>query len=68
MPTLLVDVVERIVVPITALPGPDADEPCEDTFALEALGRVGALTQLGPAVSPGTGSISSGWGSSAALR
>ncbi|MEU5646636.1 hypothetical protein [Streptomyces milbemycinicus] len=31
---------ERIVVPVTALPGPDAGEPCEDTFALEALGRV----------------------------
>ncbi|MGV4989124.1 hypothetical protein ACVB8X_43055 [Streptomyces sp. NRAIS4] len=40
MPELLVDVAERIVVPVTALPGPDAGEPCEDTFALEALGRV----------------------------
>jgi hypothetical protein len=40
MPELLVDVVERIVVPVTALPGPQAGEPCADTFALEALGRV----------------------------
>lgn len=40
MPTLLVDVAMRIVVPITALSGPDTGEPCEDTFALEALGRV----------------------------
>ncbi|MFC7900165.1 hypothetical protein ACFUV1_08410 [Streptomyces griseoincarnatus] len=40
MPELLVDVAERIVVPVTALPGPEAGEPCEDTFALEALGRV----------------------------
>jgi hypothetical protein len=39
MPELLVDVATRIVVPVTALPGPDAGEPCEDTFALEALGR-----------------------------
>ncbi|GHE41897.1 hypothetical protein [Streptomyces capitiformicae] len=37
---LLVDVAERIVVPVTALTGPDAGEPCADTFALEALGRV----------------------------
>jgi hypothetical protein len=40
MPELLVDAVERIVVPVTALPGPEAGEPCADTFALEALGRV----------------------------
>ncbi|MEU0676950.1 hypothetical protein ABZ330_29410 [Streptomyces sp. NPDC006172] len=40
MPALLVDVAERIVVPVTALPGPNAGEPCADTFALEALGRV----------------------------
>ncbi|GHA73164.1 hypothetical protein [Streptomyces canarius] len=39
MPELLVDVAERIVVPVTALPGPEAGEPCADTFALEALGR-----------------------------
>ncbi|MDT0567140.1 hypothetical protein RM704_06615 [Streptomyces sp. DSM 3412] len=37
MPELLVDVVEQIVVPVTALPGPEASEPCADTFALEAL-------------------------------
>ncbi|SEQ96275.1 hypothetical protein [Streptomyces radiopugnans] len=40
IPELLVDVATRIVVPVTALPGPAAGEPCEDTFALEALGRV----------------------------
>ncbi|GAB2795200.1 hypothetical protein GCM10027073_29220 [Streptomyces chlorus] len=40
MPALFMDVAERIVVPITALPGPDAGEPCEVTFALEVLGRV----------------------------
>ncbi|MFD5714099.1 hypothetical protein ACFWHW_27625 [Streptomyces pharetrae] len=40
MPELLVDVAERIVVPVTALPGPEPGEPCADTFALEALGRV----------------------------
>lgn len=40
MAALLVDVAERIVVPVTALPGPDQGEPSEDTFALEALGRV----------------------------
>ncbi|MGI5360020.1 hypothetical protein ACQI4E_32645 [Streptomyces sp. CA-252508] len=40
MPELLVDVAERIVIPVTALPGPEAGEPCADTFALEALGRV----------------------------
>ncbi|MFD8251305.1 hypothetical protein [Streptomyces werraensis] len=40
MPELLVDVATRIVVPVTALPGPEAGEPGEDTFALEALGRV----------------------------
>ncbi|MER8226097.1 hypothetical protein ABTZ58_37360 [Streptomyces sp. NPDC094143] len=34
MPELLVDVAERIVVPVTALPGPEAGEPSEDTFAL----------------------------------
>ncbi|MEU0168339.1 hypothetical protein ABZ214_23230 [Streptomyces iakyrus] len=39
MPELLVHVVERNVVPVAALPGPEAGEPCADTFALEALGR-----------------------------
>jgi hypothetical protein len=39
MPELLVDVVERIVVPVTALSGTEAGKPCADTFALEALGR-----------------------------
>ncbi|MFD3701258.1 hypothetical protein ACFWUZ_34960 [Streptomyces sp. NPDC058646] len=40
MPELLVDVIERIVVPVTTLPGPEAGEPSTETFALEALGRV----------------------------
>ncbi|MDN3271197.1 hypothetical protein [Streptomyces sp. MA15] len=40
MPELLADVTTRIVVPVTTLPGPGTGEPCEDTFALEALGRV----------------------------
>ncbi|MFD4956937.1 hypothetical protein [Streptomyces sp. NPDC058451] len=40
MPELLVDVAQRIVVPVTALPGPNAGEPSADTFALEALGPV----------------------------
>ncbi|MGV9936735.1 hypothetical protein ACWDY4_40365 [Streptomyces olivaceoviridis] len=41
MPELLVvDAATRIVVPVTALPGPEAGEPYADTFALEALGRV----------------------------
>ncbi|MEU1535936.1 hypothetical protein [Streptomyces fagopyri] len=38
MPDLLADVATRIVVPVTAAPG--TGELCEDTFALEALGRV----------------------------
>ncbi|MFJ6686279.1 hypothetical protein [Streptomyces werraensis] len=49
MPELLVDVAERIVVPVTALPGPEAGEPCEDTFALEALGTsLRIWAQAGP--------------------
>ncbi|MFG2977770.1 hypothetical protein ACGFYY_32860 [Streptomyces sp. NPDC048331] len=40
MAELLVDVVERIVVPVTALPGPEEGEPSTEMFALEALGRV----------------------------
>lgn len=39
LPTLLVDVAQRIVVPVTALGGTDP-EPCDGSFALEALGRV----------------------------
>ncbi|MEW2290750.1 hypothetical protein [Streptomyces sp. NPDC047841] len=31
MPELLVDAATRIVVPVTALPGPAAGEPCADT-------------------------------------
>jgi hypothetical protein len=38
MPALLVDVAERIVVPATALCGIDP-EPCDDSFALQAVGR-----------------------------
>nr|WTB36464.1 hypothetical protein OG781_30665 [Streptomyces sp. NBC_00830] len=42
MPALLLDVADRVVIPVTALPGPEKNqgEPCKDTFALEALGRV----------------------------
>ncbi len=39
MPALLANVVTRIVVPVTALPCQDASEPCQDTFALETMGR-----------------------------
>ncbi|MEU0335975.1 hypothetical protein [Streptomyces sp. NPDC006193] len=46
------------LVPVTALPGPDAGEPCEDLFALEALGRVFVTslriwTQAGPDAAEG---------------
>lgn len=52
MPELLADVAERIVVPVTALCGIDPD-PCDDSFALEAVGRVLTATlrtwaQAGP--------------------
>lgn len=58
MPELLVDAVTRIVVPVTALPVAEAGEPCEDTFALEALGRVfvtslRAWAQAGPGAAEG---------------
>ncbi|OKJ26497.1 hypothetical protein [Streptomyces sp. CB01580] len=46
MPEPLVDVAMRIVVPVTALPGPQASEPCQD--ALETLGRVETLRQTAP--------------------
>ncbi|WP_260868105.1 hypothetical protein [Streptomyces sp. SAJ15] len=57
-PELLVDVAERIVVPVTALPDPETGEPCEDTFALEALGRVSVTSlriwaQAGPDTAEG---------------
>ncbi|MEF9901604.1 hypothetical protein [Streptomyces sp. P9-A2] len=42
---LLVDVAKRIVVPVTALCGIDPD-PCDDSFALAAVGRV-LVTTLG---------------------
>ncbi|AXU16785.1 hypothetical protein [Streptomyces clavuligerus] len=44
MPELLVDAATRIIIPVTALPG-DGSEPCEDVFALEALGS-GLVTAL----------------------
>ncbi|MFB0620332.1 hypothetical protein [Streptomyces sp. AGS-58] len=40
MPELLVDTATRIVVPVTAQPGPEVGEPCSDTLALEARRRV----------------------------
>ncbi|MFD9472549.1 hypothetical protein [Streptomyces goshikiensis] len=40
MAELLVDVVERIVVPVTALPCSEEGEPSTEMFALEALGRI----------------------------
>ncbi|WP_327242304.1 hypothetical protein [Streptomyces sp. NBC_01320] len=57
MPALLVDVAARIVVPVTALCGLDPD-PCDDSFALEAVGRVLAATlrrwaQAGPGAAGG---------------
>ncbi|WP_328834840.1 hypothetical protein [Streptomyces europaeiscabiei] len=45
MPTLLVDVAERIVVPVTAPCGIDP-EPCDDSFALQAVGHVFLTTLL----------------------
>jgi hypothetical protein len=36
---VLADVAERIVVPVTALCGIEP-EPCDDSLALEAVGRV----------------------------
>ncbi|MFI2078147.1 MULTISPECIES: hypothetical protein [Streptomyces] len=58
MPMLLVDVAEQIVVPSTALPGPDVAVPCDDAFAPEALGRVLITTlrswaQAGPDAAQG---------------
>lgn len=57
MPALLVKVAERIVVPVTALCdiGP---EPCDDSFALPAVGRVFVITlhnraQAGPDTAQG---------------
>ncbi|MFC7934050.1 hypothetical protein [Streptomyces cinereoruber] len=39
MPELIVDVAERIVVPVTAV-GARTAEPCDDSFVLDALGSV----------------------------
>ncbi|OIJ95453.1 hypothetical protein [Streptomyces colonosanans] len=57
MPELLADAAERIVVPVTALCGIDPD-PCDDSFALEAVGRVLVATlrswaQAGPDAAEG---------------
>ncbi|MFD3570451.1 hypothetical protein [Streptomyces sp. NPDC058667] len=46
MPALLVDAAERIIVPVTALCGIDPD-PCDDSFALEAVGQVLVATLRG---------------------
>ncbi|MFF2331191.1 MULTISPECIES: hypothetical protein [unclassified Streptomyces] len=46
MPALLADVAQRIVVPVTALCGIDP-EPCDGSFALEAVGRVLTATLRG---------------------
>ncbi|MFJ4343177.1 hypothetical protein [Streptomyces sp. NPDC088915] len=43
MPELIVDVVERIVVPVTTV-GERGPEPCDDSFALDALGSVFVTT------------------------
>ncbi|WP_331728619.1 hypothetical protein [Streptomyces sp. NBC_00158] len=48
----------RIVVPVTALPGPEAGEPTTEMFALEALGQVLVSTlriwaQAGPEAAEG---------------
>ncbi|MEV4506029.1 hypothetical protein [Streptomyces klenkii] len=40
IPALLLDVADRIVLPITTLPGAQNSVPCNDSFALEALGKV----------------------------
>ncbi|MFI9311500.1 hypothetical protein [Streptomyces triculaminicus] len=40
MPALLLDVADRVVLPITTLPGAQNSVPCDDSFALEALGKV----------------------------
>ncbi|MFJ6785215.1 hypothetical protein [Streptomyces yangpuensis] len=58
MAELLVDAVERLVVPVTALPGPEAGEPTAEMFALEALGQVLVATlrtwaQAGPDAAEG---------------
>ncbi|MDQ0798245.1 hypothetical protein [Streptomyces sp. B1I3] len=54
MPALLVDVTERIIVPVTALCGLDPD-PCDDSVALEAVGRVLVATLRNWSVVAGPG-------------
>lgn len=58
LPTLLVDVAQRLVVPVTALDGTDP-EPSDDSFALEALGRTASLRRPAPAnvAVPQTGQV-----------
>lgn len=46
MPALLADAAERIIVPVTALCGTDPD-PCDHSFALEAVGHVLVATLRG---------------------
>ncbi|MEU7052582.1 hypothetical protein [Streptomyces eurythermus] len=46
MPALLVDAAERIIVPVTSLCGIDRD-PCDHSFALEAVGHVLVATLRG---------------------
>ncbi|MFB6559581.1 hypothetical protein ACFCYH_11935 [Streptomyces sp. NPDC056400] len=46
MPELLVDVVERSVVLITARPGPERGEPCAETFGLEPRTGHGDLSAV----------------------
>ncbi|WP_329438762.1 hypothetical protein OG906_34245 [Streptomyces sp. NBC_01426] len=59
MAELLVDVVERIVVPVTSLVGLLLDEACDAALALEAVGRVlvtclRVWEQTGPGAAEGT--------------
>ncbi|MEU9376499.1 hypothetical protein AB0D94_22370 [Streptomyces sp. NPDC048255] len=60
MPALLVDVAQRVVIPVTNLPDPGEEEvPCDDSFALFELGIcfLGTLRtwheQAGPAAAEG---------------
>ncbi|MFF5474856.1 hypothetical protein [Streptomyces achromogenes] len=46
MPALLADAAERIIVPVTSLCGTDPD-PCDHSFALEAVGHVLVATLHG---------------------
>ncbi|MCX4461460.1 hypothetical protein OOK58_01960 [Streptomyces sp. NBC_01728] len=50
---LLIDVADRIVTPITALPSAAEGDPCTDSFALEALGRIFSTPQGAAELSSG---------------